>query len=356
MNSDSHESAAWRIFGLLDADEAAAFDDAMRNDVELKNAYREIECLTAAVAAATTISVIPRPGQLERLQLKLGLNTAKHTNWLGISGWAAAAALTMILVFQREPEIRNLDVRNLRPVIITPPQTPNTTPPEQTRSVTSDTSVETPPHPQTSQQAQLAATTPQQETKIVAQVETQRLVQEIRTLREKLDQAQKQDRQRFEPVAGMAWPIVMRMTSPQSADSKPSDVTLEEETPDITTILGDALAAVASGEAPPEPEMRSGEPSAIQIYDPAINAGTLVVSNLPSAAEDEEFSLFVSQKEGDKPILVGRLPQTEIGRAKSFGYTLAKSDTVPSAFTLIKNKRGKIEPPSAQNTVLRGPR
>ncbi len=356
MNSDSHESAAWRIFGLLDADEAAAFDDAMRDDPALKNAYHEIECLTAAVAAATTISVIPRLGQLERLQLKLGLNTSKNTNWLGISGWAAAAALAMILIFHRPSEVRNSTVRHTQPFTIPPPQPPTPTASERLQSITPSETIETQPQAKDSQQAKIADTAPQQGGKIIVQVETLRLVQEIEILREKLDDLQKQDRQRFEPVPGMAWPIVMRMTPPQIRYSKLGNLTLEKENPDITTILGDALAAAASGAATPETEPKNSEPSAIQIYDPAIDAGTLVVNNLPNAADDEEFSLFVSQKAGDKPVLVGRLPQTKLGRSKSFDYALGSTATIPAVFTLIKNKRGKIAEPTEQNTVLRGPR
>ena len=351
MNSDPHENAAWRIFGLLDTDEAAAFDDAMRDDPELKNAHREIECLTAAVAAATTISVIPRPGQLERLQLKLGLSPAKNTNWLGISGWAAAAALTMILVFQRDPEIRNTTVRNARPSIITPLQAPNISPIERTPALTPSTNQDISPHLPDSQAPEIAKVTPQPETKIIVKVETQRLIQEIEVLREKLDTLQQKDQQRFAPVPGMAWPIVMRMTSP-----KPDSLTLEKDSPDITSLLGDALSAVASGNALPQPEAQSTEPSAIQLYNPAIDAGTLVVSNLPNAAEDEEFSLFVSQKEGGKPILVGRLPRTEMGRSKSFDYSLGSTATIPAAFTLVKGKLGKIAEPTELNTVLRGPK
>ena len=143
----------------------------------------------------------------------------------------------------------------------------------------------------------------------------------------------------------------MRMTAPN-----PDSLSLEKDSPDLTTLLGDALSAAASGEAPPPPDAQATEPSAIQIYDPAIDAGTLVVSNLPNAADDEEFSLFVSQKEGGKPILVGRLPRTEMGRSKSFDYALGSTATIPAAFTLVKNKRGKIAEPTELNTVLRGPK
>ena len=356
MNSDPHESAAWRIFGLLDADEAAGFDDAMRDDPELKNAYREIECLTAAVAAATTPAVSPRPGQLARLQLKLGLHPSKNTNWLGISGWAAAAALTLILVFQREPKVQNTSARNEAPLTIPSQPQPAIVAPQHAQIVPSSEYAEIQPHSKDVPPSEIATATPQPESKVIVKVETQRLIQEIEILREKLDHFEQQDRQRFEPVPGLAWPVVMRMTPPRAHTAESGSLTLEKENSDITSMLGDALAAVASGEALPDPQVKTGEPSAIQIYDPANDAGTFIVNDLPTATEEEEYSLFVSEKAGGTPILVGRLPRTDVGRSKSFDYALGKTSTVPAMFTLVRNKRGKSEQPTEQNTVLRGPK
>jgi GrpB-like predicted nucleotidyltransferase (UPF0157 family) len=38
---------------MLDADEASGFDDALRHDPELRDAYREMNSLSAAIAAAS---------------------------------------------------------------------------------------------------------------------------------------------------------------------------------------------------------------------------------------------------------------------------------------------------------------
>ena len=78
MNSDPYDSAAWRTFGMLDPDESAIFDEAMRHDPLLRSAYREMDRISAAIAAATTPPLDPKPGQLERLQYRLSLNRPKR--------------------------------------------------------------------------------------------------------------------------------------------------------------------------------------------------------------------------------------------------------------------------------------
>jgi uncharacterized membrane protein len=87
---------------MLDSDEAAGFDEAMRQDPELRESFREMNVLCAAIAAASVTPLPPRAGQFERLQARLGLPSTKSVNWLGISGWAAAAAaLAFILTVWR---------------------------------------------------------------------------------------------------------------------------------------------------------------------------------------------------------------------------------------------------------------
>jgi hypothetical protein len=102
MNSDPYDSAAWRTFGMLDADESAIFDQAMRHDPVLRGAYLEMDRLSAAIAASTATPIEPRTGQLERLQNRLGLYPSRRAYlWLGVSGWAAAAAVTLVLFLDR---------------------------------------------------------------------------------------------------------------------------------------------------------------------------------------------------------------------------------------------------------------
>lgn len=360
MNSDPHESAAWRAFGMLDADAAAGFDEAMRRDPELKNAYREMECLTAAVAAATTRPVAPRTGQLERLHLRLGLNVSHHTNWLGISGWAAAVVLTAILVFQHGPAHRDLTAK-------TPSASPTTTH-HQIETLPSQPQVQNPqdepiaaaestddrPNSGGSDEAAPQDLAQNGEVKTIVKVETRRLIQEIEVLRDKLEDFKERDRQRFEPVAGMAWPIVMRMTRPKDATPLSSALLPEQEDPTITAMLGDAMTAANRVSTLTDTVM--AEPSAIPIYDPARQTGTLYVTNLEPTQDNEDYYLWADTKKNGKPSLLGKLPKSNTRRGgESFDFNMASTSEIPSGFTLTKDRHGVPAPPSATNTILRGP-
>lgn len=361
MNSDPHESAAWRTFGMLDSDEASAFDEAMRHDPELRNAYREMDCLATAVAVTATVPIEPRAGQLERLHSRLGLNPSKRTNWFGISGWAAAAVLTMILILQRSPENSAQVVVNQQktPKVIQPtgaqPVAPEIIPTEEDDSnVAREVEV---------QKDSLPVASVEHEGKDFVKVETKRLIQEIEVLRDKLENFQERDRKRFEPVAGMAWPIVMRMVPPGSTGKISNGLALNKDEPPMSAILADALAtaAVASGGNGgnvvriSEIATQKAEASAIPIYDAARDTGTLVVSNLSNTPPGTERYLWVTTQEGGSPIYVGRLPESNNLGADSFDFSLGSTGIVPSAFLLTEGSAGQPVTPSAENTILQGP-
>lgn len=362
MNSDPHESAAWRAFGMLDADEAAAFDEAMRHDPVLKNAYREMENFTAAVAAATTAPIAPRHGQLESLHLRLGIGDPPRKNWLGISGWAAAAALTAILALQNRPVEKLEVVREIK--AIPAAEISQAVPPEkiQTADVAEESTDGTPladneavdenPHPI----SPILETPPP-----LVRVETKRLIQEIEVLREKLENFQERDRERFTAVPGMAWPIVMRMSPPRKDGDA---LVVENDAPALTAMLGDALTAASASDettvantakTSQQSDIASVEPSAIPIYDPARGDGTIYVSNLPETTEDEPYRLWVKTKKGKQPVYVGRLPNSNGRKSESFDFSLGATATVPAGFILTKDPKGPAQSPNAANTILQGP-
>lgn len=359
MNSDSHESAAWRAFGMLDADETAAFDSAMRQDSELKDAYREIENLTAAVAAVTTIPIAPRAGQLESLHLRLGIGVSRRTNWLGISGWAAAAALMAFLAVNRRPDVKHEIVGNAvsdpLPSVQHPPQKidpqPNELIVQNPGSVDLITS-------EVMGGEDSSPTHPTEPSPPIVRAETKRLIQEIEVLREELEDFQERDRERFEVVPDMAWPIVMRMTSPRSG----VPLIKENEAPPLTAMLADALTAASDVSADgsiarnsPPVAYSGAEPSAIPIYDAARDIGTLYIDNLPASTDEEPYILWVTTEGSKQPVRVGKLPKSGNHKSESFDFNLGAPATIPTAFILTRGQRGQSESPSAANTVLRGP-
>ena len=95
--------------------------------------------------------------------------------------------------------------------------------------------------------------------------------------------------------------------------------------------------------------------TAIPIYDAARDSGTLVVSNLPAAENDEVYNLWVKTEAGAKPIYVGSLPESSATGADSFDFSLGSTMVFPSGFVLTKDPRDTPTTPTATNTVLQGP-
>lgn len=349
---------------MLDADEAAAFDEAMRHDPELRKAYQEMARLSATVAVTATTPIAPQAGQLERLHLRLGLNAAKRANWLGITGWAAAAVLTLILVLNRTPDGNDRTVK--QPAFPPATRQPQSvaTPPEQSLTTQDDQTLAG--TPEVIADRGLAATRQDGDTRVIAKVETKRLIQEIEVLRSQLESVLERDRKRFESVPGMAWPIVVRMRPPEILALAPGALAVQLDDPAITSMLGDALIAanqpmvetlVERSIALPDPVApETTEPSAVPIYDSARDAGTLVVSNLPAPGADEAYNLWVTTKAGDKPVHVGRLPESNVRSGDSFDFSLGSKATVPSGFILTRDRQGTPPLPSGTSTVLQGPR
>lgn len=339
MNSDPYDSAAWRTFGILDAEESALFDDAMRDDPGLRRACLEMDRLAAAIAATTVEPVLPRAGQLELLQRRLGLDHAgrKSPLWLAVSGWSAAAALALLLAWDRfgPQDAASTAAGDARP------------------------SVAEPVAPAIAEQS-------------ASKLETRRLSQEIEVLRRSLEEFQQRDRVMFQMLPGRAMPLVMNMVPPGETASA-SDL----HSP-LTAMLGDALAATnrnaAAGQPAAEPESESdaeyldesagegaavplspGPPMAVPIYDAARDVGTLVVSNLPPAGEGKVYNLWVTTSAGARPVYVGSLPESSAAGADSFDFSLGSSMVLPAGFLLTMDPVDAPASPAEANTVLAGP-
>jgi len=366
MNSDPFDSAAWRTFNMLDSDEAAVFDEAMRHDPVLRNACLEMDRLSAAIAAATAAPLTPQTGQLERLQSRLGLGPPKSAPfWVAVSGWAAAAVLAVLLVLHLtgiidqwgassgagagNPLTQGSDATVSRglggSIHITPASSGKTRP---------------------NRNPALAGTRPTDkgpDGKTTAKVETKRLNQEIEVLRDNLEKFQTRDQALFEVVPGMALPIVMTMNPPGTAAEDPAVFARNDERSPLTTLLGDALATLTStsggsADNPPPPSATaalSDHPTAIPIYDAARDQGALVVSNLPPADDGEVYNLWVTTHNSGHPIYVGTLPEGSASGADSFDFTLGSTMVLPSGFLLTMDPEDAPATPTAANTILQGP-
>lgn len=376
MNSDPYDSAAWRTLGMLDADESAIFDEAMHHDPVLKGAYLEMDRLTAAIAAACSTPIAPKAGQLERLQSRLGLNKTKHLHlWLAITGWSAAAVLAAMLVLDHNRATSapasggSAASTEITPAtaptnpLATPADTAPATPPRSDRDIAGN--------PPSAKDADLKA---------VVKVETKRLVQEIEVLRDNLEKFQHRDRVLFEPVPGMALPIIMKMNPPNASGEDAAALAANDSQSPVQLLLSDTMKLATDFTATPEsqgagvlaenptasvnpdssPPLADAPaeivpPSAIPIYDAARDSGTLVVSNLPAASPGKVYNLWVTTHNGEKPVYVGSLPPVTSAKAETFDFSLGSNMVIPSGFTLTQDPEASPASPSAGNTVLQGP-
>jgi anti-sigma-K factor RskA len=333
MNSDPHDSAAWRTFGMLDAEESARFTDAMRHDPELRRTSIEMDRLATAIAAISADPVIPAPEQLERLQRALGHSNAprKCPLWLAVSGWSTAAALAALLAWRVFVGVD--EQASTAPVVAAPP----------------------PPVPESNQDTPM---------------ETRRLMGEIEILRQNLEEFHQRDRALFQVVPGRALQMVMTMVPPGADASGLA-------TP---AMLGDALAALnraatakydeiepeipPTGENPGDLPLENVElavvsppvpPSAVPIYDAARDIGTLVVSNLPPAPQGRVYHLWVSTNASSRPVYLGKLPDNSASGAESFDFSLGSTMILPTAFMLTLDPANSPASPGDDNTILAGP-
>lgn len=380
MNSDPYDSAAWRTFGMLDADESAIFDDAMHHDPVLRGAYLEMDRISSAIAAACATPIEPKAGQLERLESRLGLHKTKRLHlWLAITGWSAAAVLATMLILDRTGVTSSEPAATASNVPAPPSKETPVTAPVKSQPAAAENTAKAPP-PADGSLADSPPAIKESDVKAVVKVETKRLVQEIEVLRDNLEKYQHRDRVLFEPVPGMALPIIMKMNPPGASSDETSTLAANDTQSPVPLLLGDALRLnaefsagllSADGEAitknevePNAPEGRgltadeapqAPAPSAIPIYDAARDSGTLVVSNLPTAAPGKVYNLWVTTHTGEKPVYVGSLPAVTSAKAESFDFSLGSNMVIPSGFTLTQDMEGSPAAPSAGNTILQGP-
>jgi hypothetical protein len=317
MNSDPYDSAAWKSFGMLDADESAMFEEAMRSDPALRKYSLEMDRLSAAIAAGAAAPVDPGSGLLDGIQGRLRHRPSRGAGaWFAVTGWAVALALGFVLWFGRD---YSGDSAAEKPVVI--------------RESASRPEIEPP-----------------------SKAVTQRLTQEIEVLRENLEKFQRRDRALFAATPGIALPIVMTMTPPGvPAEGSPVTALLGDETRNPTLAVAEDESLDLLEETADFPESPPAQPSAMPIYDSARDLGTLVVSNLPDAGLGHGYNLWVVTENGGAPIYVGSLPESSASGAESFDFSLGSTMVLPSGFILTRDILDSPVSPSDENIVLQGP-
>lgn len=360
MNSDPFDTATWRSLGMLDADESAAFDEAARQDSDLRTAAQEMDRLSAAIAVITSHPVPPGAGHLERIRSRLSLPaSSRRSHGWAISGWAAAAALAMLLVWQQNrpiPTARSFTDSQIHTQH--PPLVPNTSEPSSPHNQQQATPAHLPGP------GRIPSTT--EATAFVVRKETERLTGEIAALRQQLDGYQQRDKTIFQASPGIALPVIMRMSPPGSQPADDPTLAMNDSPlPQLFVFRNHTEAEKSNPAAEPTGNFTASftdvattsipTPSAIPIYDAARDAGTLVVTNLPAPPEGQEYNLWVQTNGEAPPVRVGILPNAGTSPSESFDFSLGTHQSIPAGFILTRDPVNQSSPPTEENTILLGP-
>ncbi len=383
MNSEAYESAALHTLGILTPEEAQAHTAALRTEPVRAAAQQALDQLATVIALTEAPPQRPPAHVWTQIQAACGLvpmPAAAVTRWpqalLAYSGWGVAAALALAWNWWPHSVAPTAEA-SLAPLV--PPEKifPSTN--SNTRRVVRPVDAPTPQIASTAAPAAEAAlesvtrnacsTLPNLDPTMGAnagsdKTENHQLIQEIDTLRAQLALAQRTNTERLTPVSGRAWPVIIELKPPktENADSlKPPPLATEAEP--ITTRLGDALAGKVN-----DPTTKPTEISAVPIYDPARDTGTLAVKNLPLAPAGTEYRLFAttdggtltnaSLSDGNRSlstsIFVGTLPKL-ISGSDSIDFRLGTTGIIPTSFTINTIPIGSNDVPTLNNTVLVGP-
>ncbi len=405
MKADFREYAAWRALGMLSPEEQAAFDAAAEADGDLAAARARVEALAASVSVIHSRPVAPGEDTLAVIRKRCGIpgagqnviSRARSRPLFAWAGWGVAAALAVLLAVREESG--PLTAGGLPdPAKDGAPSVPGRTIPHTSGRVPSREKPrligKVPPPsksssgvnaPEIPREAPGDAAGPEGEPPTVAHEsgavgagapqeagEKRRLIQEIETLRSELERSRQRDDLMFSPTAGRSWPLIVEMKSPSAVKS--------ENDPPLTSIVADALAGKTLTETktteqkdPAATAQVATLPTAIPVYDPARDTGTLAIRNLPAAELGYQYYLWVATSSSGEPVFVGTLPEN-LRSTDSLDFTLGTTGIVPTAYYLTTNNtlgysspvrstsvsstiqiKGTLVPPNTSNIVLQGP-
>jgi hypothetical protein len=392
MNAENREYAAWRTFGLLSPDGQKAFDAAVEANESLSETRDHMEALAAAISVTHSRPVTPGAGLLEKIRERCGLskqrpsvNSRKRLRpVLQWAGWGVAATLAVLLAVREKsgpltagqsppPSSGNPADNSRRPGIRPPGRVPlpdhsltRTPEPDRPLRPLAEASgvARGVPHsgsadPSAHTQVGTPAATDNMPVEPTAEpAEKRKLIQEIETLTAELKRTRQQNGEILSPAPGRSWPLVVEMKPPANS-RKDSDPPLSSQIADA--LAGKSVTPTAEGTSQPPPA------SAIPVYDPARDTGTLAVRNLPAAPTGSQYHLWVGTADAVDPVFVGTLPDN-LFVTDSLDFSLGSTGIVPTAYYLTLNSTGlrtatvesvsnvgQLVLPNSSNIVLQGP-
>jgi hypothetical protein len=266
------------------------------------------------------------------------------------SGWAAAAAVTIVLLMKNPPATSDLPISTAH----SNPSAADQLSRSASLPAQTDAAEKTPTlvkEERVSSQDIVAEATEMRE-------QQRSLIQEIDTLRKQIVLLTTRDKERLVAQNGISWPIIMKLTAPGTDplaavikdpvlgamfDMNP----LKTENP----ASSENFKAGAQASAPlPDPSL----PSAVPIYDPARDSGQLLINNLNPPEEGQAYFLWVQSDQSEQPVLVGSLPDN-FTSSETFDFQLGAVGIIPDRFLITQDLQQAPSPPNTSNTVLLGP-
>lgn len=311
------------------------------------------DLVSAVVALDNSARVKPQKNSWQAISAKISSNqktsrSFPHPAWLG---WVAAAVIATFLLIDRSNRNGNSNVTRQPSGDVNQPQLSD----DQKRYEQSQLLPQVLSDTNRNQHRLDPSGKPREMTQTL---DPQRsLIQEIDTLRKQIAVLASRDAERLVPRQGIAWPIIMKLTAP-GTDPAAADVPypllgslllFDVDYPAVPALSPPSAKAAAPRLVEKDPSL----PSAVPIYDPARDAGLLVISNLDQPAEDKAYHLWVESDSSAQPVLVGTLPEHVVS-SENFAFKLGAVGIIPDRFLVTQDSRHAPESPNQTNTVLQG--
>ncbi len=318
-----------------------------------------IDTIAAVIALRESKAVQPHNKSFAAVRGKISLRgKRRYSPWnlliLG-SGWAAAAAVTLFLNYQASSgqNKQSITKSTADPAdSLKHSMRPTTSP---SAALTQDESTKTKQND--------ANEFKKKRDSGQVKAEQRSLIQEIETLRLTISDLKKRDNERLIPVAGVTWPLIVKMTRPGEEDlliASNNDILqsmFNESDVSANGLKIDILTGKQS-EQPPAQSLAGAESSvatAIPIYDPARDKGQLIVNNLPVASENQNYYLWVKTAHANSPFLVGTLPNNINTTSETFDFRLGTTGVIPDSFQITIDGLQNPSLPQSSNIILQGP-
>ncbi len=274
------------------------------------------------------------------------------------SGWAAAAAMTMIFVLQQEKTAPSSS--HLAGKKTTPAATGVTTRANGVSQTLPDlpiASADSSPPISPNDQA-LATTIPPKNLSPENAEGQRKLIQEIETLREKVADLTSRDSVRMAIRSGVSWPVIMKLTSPNvNAEAvvvqNPLLGAFLEPDRALARIDSEETSSPQTTEEPvvtPDPTL----PSAIPVYDPARDLGQIMFDKVPTIEEGENMNLWVVYEGVATPQQVGTFPGG-IKDGETISFQLGSKGMIPKDFIITQDAQNAAAQPNEANILLSSP-